>query len=106
MELKKQFLEEYQKFYISNLIYLTSKMVLVDIKTSTITEKGQIVIPKELRIEHFMEGSKVAILSFEDHIEIRPLKELDENLYSMYASQDSLSEHWKNKKEAKAWKNL
>ena len=96
----------HEKIYISNLTSLISKMTLIDIKTSTITEKGQIVIPKELRSQSFLQGSKVAILSYEDHIEIRPLKEIDETLFSMYASQDSLAEHWKNRKEEKAWKNL
>ena len=81
-------------------------MVLIDVKTSTITKKGQIVIPKDLRGENFFEGSKVAILSFEDRIEIRPLKELDEKLYTMYASQDALGEYWNLKEEERAWKDL
>ena len=81
-------------------------MVLVDMKTSTITSKGQIVIPKELRTESFFEGSKVAILSYEDRIEIRPLKVLDEKLYSMYASEDALGEYWNTKEEEEAWKDL
>jgi len=75
-------------------------------KTSTITGKGQIVIPKELRSEAFLEGSKVAILSYEDHIEIRPLKELNKKLYTMYASEDALGEHWNTKEEQEAWKDL
>jgi len=81
-------------------------MVLVDVKTSTITGKGQIVIPKDLRGDAFLEGSKVAILSYDDRIEIRPLKELDEKLYTMYASQDALGEHWNTKEEEEAWKDL
>lgn len=81
-------------------------MVLVDVKTSTITSKGQIVIPKDLRGDTFLEGSKVAILSYGDRIEIRPLKELDEKLYTMYASQDALGEYWNSKGEEEAWKDL
>jgi AbrB family looped-hinge helix DNA binding protein len=81
-------------------------MVLIDVKTSTITGKGQIVIPKDLRSDAFIEGSKVAILSYEDRIEIRPLKELDERLYTMYASQDALGEYWNNKEEEEAWRDL
>jgi AbrB family looped-hinge helix DNA binding protein len=81
-------------------------MALVDMKTSTITGKGQIVIPKDLRSEAFSEGSKVAILSYDDHIEIRPLKELDDKLYTMYASQDALGEYWNTKEEEEAWKDL
>lgn len=81
-------------------------MPIIDLKTSTITGKGQIVIPKELRKHQFFEGSKVAIISYEDRIVIRPLKELDEKLYAMYASEDALGEHWNTKEEEKAWKNL
>lgn len=76
-------------------------------KTATITEKGQIVIPKEIRnLEQFKVGSKVAIITFEDHIEIRPLKEFNEKHYPFYASYDSLSKHWNTKEEDEAWKNL
>ena len=81
-------------------------MVLVNMKTSTITGKGQIVIPRELRELKFNEGTKVAILSYEDHIEIRPLKEIDEKMYTMFASEDALGEHWNTKEEKKAWKDL
>ncbi|MBN1941534.1 MAG: AbrB/MazE/SpoVT family DNA-binding domain-containing protein [Candidatus Diapherotrites archaeon] len=50
-------------------------MNLFDIRTSTITSKGQIVIPVETRGKKgFESGTKVAILSFDDHLEIRPLK--------------------------------
>lgn len=81
-------------------------MVLLDMKTSTITGKGQVVIPKELRSYAFKEGSKVAILAFDDHVEIRPLKELDEKLFPALASQDALSQYWNTKEEDEAWKDL
>ncbi len=81
-------------------------MTLMGLKTSTITGKGQIVIPKDLRSKAFHEGSKVAILSYEDHIEVIPLKKLDEKLYTMYASQDALNEYWNTKEEEEAWKDL
>jgi len=49
--------------------------MLNGIRTSTITSKGQIVIPSELRAsEGFHCGQKVALLAFKDHLEVRPLK--------------------------------
>ena len=56
-------------------------MSLVEIKTATITEKGQIAIPKEIRdSEGFKTGSKIAILAFDDHIELRPMKQVSEKI--------------------------
>lgn len=49
--------------------------MLNEIRTSTITSKGQIVIPSEMRErEGFKSSQKVAILAFDDRLEIRPLK--------------------------------
>ena len=56
-------------------------MALKELKTVKITSKGQIAIPKGIRkIEGFQEGSKIALLAFEDHIEMRPLKNLKKDL--------------------------
>ncbi|MFH1225211.1 MAG: AbrB/MazE/SpoVT family DNA-binding domain-containing protein [Candidatus Diapherotrites archaeon] len=56
-------------------------MALSEIRTSTITAKGQIVIPGALRTkEGFRNGQKVAILAFEDRLEVRPLKPLAERI--------------------------
>lgn len=52
-------------------------MVLSEIRTSTITSKGQIVIPSNLRSkEGFKSGQRVAILAFDDRLEVRPLQPL------------------------------
>ncbi len=76
-------------------------------KTATITEKGQIVIPKEIRnLEQFKIGSKVAIITFEDHIEIRPLKEFNERFFPAFASEKALAKNWLSKAEDEAWKDL
>lgn len=49
-------------------------MGLKELKTVKITSKGQIAIPKDIRkMEGFKEGSKLALLAFGDHVEIRPL---------------------------------
>jgi AbrB family looped-hinge helix DNA binding protein len=58
-------------------------MGLVGIKTVTLTEKGQIALPKELRQRKgFKTGSKLAVLAFENHIELRPLEGIDEKTVS------------------------
>ena len=82
-------------------------MGLVEMRTATITEKGQISIPKEIRgIEGFKVGSKLAVLAFEDRIELRPLENVSERFSTALASEKSLAKGWLNKKEDKAWKNL
>ncbi|MEM3374176.1 MAG: AbrB/MazE/SpoVT family DNA-binding domain-containing protein [Candidatus Woesearchaeota archaeon] len=80
-------------------------MSILDIKTATITEKGQIAIPKEIR-KRFKIGSKVAIISFEDRIELRPLEIINEKIFTAIASEKSLSKEWNSKEDEEAWKNL
>ena len=82
-------------------------MSLVEIRSVTITEKGQIAIPKEIRdIEGFGEGTKIAILAYEDHVELRPMKQVSEKMFTAYASEKSLAKDWNSKEDEKAWKNL
>ncbi|MFH1256794.1 MAG: AbrB/MazE/SpoVT family DNA-binding domain-containing protein [Candidatus Diapherotrites archaeon] len=50
-------------------------MVLNEIRTSTITSKGQIVIPSDMRSrDGFKSGQKVTIFAFDDKIEIWPIE--------------------------------
>ncbi len=88
-------------------------MPLLEIKTAKITEKGQIAIPKDIReIEGFEEGSKIAVLAYDDHIELRSLgtiKKLDlskEGVITALLSEKSLAKDWNKKEEDEAWKNL
>ncbi len=82
-------------------------MSLLEIKSTTITEKGQIVIPKDIREkEGFKIGSKIAVLAYSDHIELRPLKEISKKMETAIASEKSLSKDWLSEKEDKAWKDL
>ncbi|HLC65340.1 MAG TPA: AbrB/MazE/SpoVT family DNA-binding domain-containing protein [Candidatus Nanoarchaeia archaeon] len=89
-------------------------MGLIEMRTATITEKGQVVIPKELReIRGFKEGNKVVIMAYEDHLELRPLSQVSGVLHSrkkipetMLLSEKSLAKEWLTSKEDKAWKNL
>lgn len=77
-----------------------------EIKTATITEKGQIAIPKIIRSNGFKEGSKVSILVYEDRIELRPLSQISEKLSTALASEKVLAKDWETKEDAKAWKDL
>ena len=79
---------------------------VIDVRSATITEKGQISIPKGIREDGFKEGSKVAIISYKDRIEIRPIKFLNKNLSTAYASEKILAKDWDTKEEDEAWKNL
>ncbi len=80
---------------------------LVQVKSATITRKGQIAIPRDIRkIEGFEEGKKIAILAFSNHIELRPLKQFNKKLATAFASEKSLAKDWLSKEDEKAWKNL
>ena len=82
-------------------------MPLIEVKTAKITEKGQIAIPKDIRdMEGFKKGSKVAILAFEDRIELRPMEQLKEKLFTALASEKTLAKDWNSKEDEEAWKNL
>lgn len=86
--------------------------MLIEMKTATITEKGQVAIPKDAReIKGFKEGNKVVILAFEDHIEIRPLKQVSEKMsFTRKApallSEKALAKDWLSKEDEAAWKHL
>ncbi len=47
-------------------------MTLLKVKCLKMNSKGRITIPKDLRDEKFKESHKVALLAYEDRIEIRP----------------------------------
>ncbi|MEK6955586.1 MAG: AbrB/MazE/SpoVT family DNA-binding domain-containing protein [Nanoarchaeota archaeon] len=78
----------------------------MEMKTATITQKGQIVIPKSIRdLEGFKEGSKIAILAYEDRIELRPLKQI-KKMFTALASEKVLAKDWMSKEDEEAWKGL
>ena len=82
-------------------------MPLLEIRTTKITGKGQIAIPKDIRDkEGFKEGTKIAILAFEDRVELRPLLQLNEKMFFLLASEKSLAKDWLSKEDEAAWKNL
>ena len=82
-------------------------MALLGIKSATITDKGQISISKRLREKKgFTEGSKIALLEFDDHVELRRMDEIEERFGTAFASEKSLGKLWNLKEEDERWKNL
>ena len=79
---------------------------IMDIRTATITEKGQICIPRAARRQKgFKEGSRVSIIVLKDRIELMPMEML-EKMYPMLMSQKSLAKDWLSKDDEEAWKDL
>ena len=81
--------------------------MIQEIRTATITEKGQISLPKTFRdLNGFKKGDKIALISFKDKIELLPLSKINEKMETAYASEKILSKDWNTKQEDKAWKDL
>ena len=78
-----------------------------EIKTATITSKGQICIPHLARtMRGFKEGSKVSILVYSDRVELRPIKQISEKLFPALVSEEVLAKEWNTKEEDEVWKDL
>ena len=80
-----------------------------DIRTATITQKGQICIPNVARsLAGFKEGTKISVIVFDDRVELRPLKKekMSEALLCMLASEKALAKNWLSKEDEEAWKDL
>ena len=73
----------------------------------TLSSKGQLVVPQDIREkEGFSEGTKVAILAFEDRIEVRSFAQFNEQLFPALASEKALAKEWLSTEDEEAWKNL
>lgn len=81
-------------------------MSIVDIKTATITSKGQIVIPSTMRKGLFEVGAKVAVIAKNNHIEIRPLDDVERRMGTAIASEKALAKLWDTPEEDEAWDYL
>ena len=83
-----------------------NKQKLMEMRTATVTEKGQIAIPKDIRkLKGFKSGEKLAVLAFRDRLELRPVSQLD-SVLTYIASEKVLAKDWNSKEDEKAWKNL
>jgi len=82
-------------------------MSILEMKTATVTEKGQIAIPRDIRrLGGFKEGTKIVIIAFENRIELRSLKQFSEKMFPALASEKSLAKDWLTREEDEAWKYL
>jgi AbrB family looped-hinge helix DNA binding protein len=80
---------------------------IMEIKTTTITEKGQICLPQKARqMAGFKEGSRIGIIVYEDRVELRSMKQISEKLFPALATEEVLAEAWDTKEEDEAWKDL
>jgi len=78
-----------------------------EIRTVKITEKGQIVIPKMIRmLEGFKEGSKISVIAYDNRIELRPINQITEGLSRALLSESVLAKDWNTPEEDEAWKDL
>jgi len=82
-------------------------MTIIEMKSGTITRKGQISIPKHIRnLGGFKEGEKIAIIAYNDRIELRPIKQINDMMQTAFASEKVLAKDWNSKEEDEAWINL
>lgn len=83
------------------------KAGLLEMKSVTMTEKGQISIPKEVRKSAGLKpGSKVAILCYNNRVELRPMKQISDAMYASLMSEKVLAKIWDTPGEDKAWEYL
>jgi AbrB family looped-hinge helix DNA binding protein len=87
---------------------------LLEMRTVTLSSKGQIALPQHLRSRHRLgAGAKLIVLAYEDRIELRPAKLLDEFVkfsddarIASLMSAPSLAKAWLSREDEEAWKDL
>lgn len=81
-------------------------MALLEIRSTSVSKKGQVTIPAAFRELNMKEDEKAVILVFDDHIEIRPMSALEDRLGCAIASQKALAESWDSPEDDAAWEYL
>ena len=80
-----------------------------DIRIATITQKGQISIPRVARhLAGFKEGTKISVVVYNDRVELKPFQKekLNDALMCMLASEEALAKNWMSEEDEEAWKDL
>ena len=74
----------------------------------TVSKKGQVVLPKNVREEmRISQGSKLLLIEKGGKITLSKLDPLlKDKSFTMLASEKSLAKDWLSKEEDEAWKNL
>ncbi len=81
-------------------------MGLIGFRNMTVTSEGKVTIPSSFIEKHLKDQDEIAVLVYDDHIEIRPLDYLEERFGCAIASEKSLAEFWNTPEEDEAWENL
>ena len=80
---------------------------ILGMKSATITSKGQVTIPKELRKQAgFKTGSKVVFITLKDRVQVIPMEKISDAMYASLMSEKSLAKIWDTPEEDEAWKHL
>lgn len=86
---------------------------MTQVEIITVSKKGQVVLPKEVREElSIVSGSKLFLVQKKGEVTLRKVESLigkekdNEKLFTALASEKSLAKSWLSKKEDDAWKDL
>ena len=78
-----------------------------EIRTIGITNRGQICIPHSARNSPlFKNQERINVIVYEDKIELRPMRKINEAIMCMLASEEVLAKNWLSKEDEEAWKDL
>ncbi len=80
-----------------------------EIRTVTITSKGQISIPQIARAKAgFKEGTKISVIVYADRVELKPMKKkkLSDAMIAAMMSEEALAKNWLSPEDEEAWKDL
>ena len=78
-----------------------------DIRTATLTSKGQICIPNAARnLVGFKKGTKISVIVYSDRVELKPMNKINEDMLPALISEEVLAEAWDTPEEDEIWKDL
>lgn len=79
-----------------------------EVEVVTVSEKGQIVLPKKVRSEMRVgKGSKLLLVEKQGKVTLTKVDNLLKgNLFTVLASEKALAKDWLSEEEEEAWKNL
>ena len=78
-----------------------------DIRTVTLTSKGQICIPNVARnLVGFKKGTKISVIVYSDRVELKPMNKINEDMLPALISEEVLAGAWDTPEEDEIWKDL
>jgi AbrB family looped-hinge helix DNA binding protein len=78
------------------------------IEIVTVSKKGQMVLPKAVRKQiGIKQGSRLLLIQKNNQLTLKKIdSQLEEKLFTAFASEKILAKDWLSKEEEKAWKTL